>query len=273
MTIRLVKKESLHRGLRRIAAEQIDALIAEMKDPGVAAEVKVHEYRKCCKRVRALLRLGRNAMDLDFKAEDDRFRQAARALGDLRDQHVQALVLAGFTGDPPPPVASCPADVAMLKKALQKMRAARKSVGQWPIRGRGFGDLAPGFENTYAKCREAWQRAGRVPSDHRFHRFRRWAKYHRYQVNMLELANRARMREYGERLERLGDLLGDAHDLAVLQASLEQDRHAPKKLVAAVTRRKQELYAEALALGRRCLHRRPEKVTAELAGWWAGWRG
>lgn len=269
MTIRITKRERPGRGLQRIALEQIDAVIAQIEDSRLEPDIKVHDCRKCCKFLRALLLLNRQAMGADWKTEDERFRDIARLLSSLRDIHVQATILAEFKGQPAP---RAPEGEAGLREALSCMRTARLSVQAWPLTARDVGDILPGFSHTYAKCRQARKRASKAPSDHRFHRYRKWAKYHRYQVNMLELVNRVEMRKRGQALELLGDVLGNAHDLAELQGKLENAERTDPQILDSVAKRKQLLYRQALSLGRKHLGRRPATVAAELARWWSIWR-
>jgi len=273
MTIRIVKREPLERGLRRIAREQADAVIADLANPALTLDIQVHNYRKSCKRLRALLRLKKDSMGPVFKAEDVHIRDAARAFSHLRDAHVLAETLALFTGEPVAPQPEGPVERAARREALRHMRAIRIAIEGWPIRARGFEDLAPGFARTYGTCRAALAEAKAGPSDHSYHRFRRWAKHHLYQVNMLELANRAWMRERGLRLKALGEALGVAHDMAVLQTTLETGGSLDAGLPPGIEQRKQELYAQALALSDECLEADPEDFVAALARWWKAWRG
>src|SRR5688500_6219879 len=78
--------ETVERGLRRIACEQIDRALEalELVDDRASA---VHDVRKCCKRLRGLVRIVRTRFD-GYEAEDRFFRNTARLLGGLRDQEV-----------------------------------------------------------------------------------------------------------------------------------------------------------------------------------------
>ena len=76
---------SVERGVRRIAVEQIDKAISEIQEPDVTEAV--HNVRKRCKKLRALIRIVRYAFD-DYKAENASFRDAARSLAVLRDAEI-----------------------------------------------------------------------------------------------------------------------------------------------------------------------------------------
>jgi hypothetical protein len=95
MSFRLKENEPLAPGIRRIAREQLEKALAEMrgeshKDEGPA----VHATRKHMKRARALLRLVRREIGPEiFKGENERLRDIGRAFSGSRDAWVQLQVL------------------------------------------------------------------------------------------------------------------------------------------------------------------------------------
>jgi hypothetical protein len=80
------------------------------------------------------------------------------------------------------------------------------------------------------------------------------------------------------RVDHLGELLGDDHDLAVLRQMLIQDsdRFGGEKgielLVALIDRRREELEEEAILLGHRFFQDAPRAFTYRLHGYWRVWR-
>ena len=60
MSYRLGAEESLAAGLRRSASEQLDLALAGLADARLDRYEAIHEARKCCKRLRGLLRLARS---------------------------------------------------------------------------------------------------------------------------------------------------------------------------------------------------------------------
>src|SRR5262245_53924237 len=88
MAYRLKLSESLTRGVRRIALDQLDLAEQRLKDKSdpVAA---VHEARKSLKRTRALLRLIRPALgESVYRRENGQLRDAGRLLSASRDRDV-----------------------------------------------------------------------------------------------------------------------------------------------------------------------------------------
>ena len=80
--------------------EQIDQAVALLSDPKDPHR-SVHESRKCLKRVRALLRLARPALQPEtFRSENRRFRDIARALSAARDSQAMLESLAKLEAQP-----------------------------------------------------------------------------------------------------------------------------------------------------------------------------
>jgi CHAD domain-containing protein len=84
--------------------------------------------------------------------------------------------------------------------------------------------------------------------------------------------------EIGEKTYRMGDLLGDDHDLAVLRQMLtnDTDRYGDKGdqevMFALIDRRRAELQQEAELLGKRFFQDRPRELARHLKGYWKTWR-
>jgi hypothetical protein len=75
---------------------------------------------------------------------------------------------------------------------------------------------------------------------------------------------------------RLSDLLGDHHDLAVLEARLVEVEIGPgtdmEAFRALLARRKAELAEEAFALGRLVFAERRKALVKRWRGYWAAWQ-
>jgi hypothetical protein len=87
------------------------------------------------------------------------------------------------------------------------------------------------------------------------------------------------MEELAREADRMGDLLGDDHDLAVLRRMLTDDpgrfgdEGDREVLLALIDRRRAELEQEAMVLGRRFSQDSPGDFTRRLRGYWKTWRG
>ncbi len=84
--------------------------------------------------------------------------------------------------------------------------------------------------------------------------------------------------ELADQADHLSELLGDDHDLAVLQQMLadEPDRFADaatrELLAALIEHRRGELQHEAMLLGPRLFLDRPKAFARRLEGYWHLWR-
>ncbi|HZD88798.1 MAG TPA: CHAD domain-containing protein, partial [Pseudolabrys sp.] len=86
--------DSVEHGVRRIAIEQLDKAIDEIDDGDLSRGVRVHQVRKRCKKLRALIRLIRPTL-ADFAAENAALRDAGHALAFARDA---AVLIATYDG-------------------------------------------------------------------------------------------------------------------------------------------------------------------------------
>src|SRR4051812_44625789 len=85
MSYRFELREEVGSSFTRIATEQIDRVLRDLK-PSKDANLAVHEGRKSLKRLRALLRLVRPGIgDATFKAENARFRDIGALFSADRD--------------------------------------------------------------------------------------------------------------------------------------------------------------------------------------------
>lgn len=166
MSYRLYGEESFENGFRRIAGEQLR--LAQSGFVELDRHTAVHEARKCCKRLRGLLRLARAGLGEDvYHAENISLRDAASRLSDLRD--AEALLEtydkldARFEGQLDrrtiAPVRRALmsrrqrlADDATLERRVAAFRrdlqVAGERVSSWALESSDFGALAAGLKPT-----------------------------------------------------------------------------------------------------------------------------
>jgi CHAD domain-containing protein len=275
MTFHILQTESLSEGLKRIAREQIGIVIASLEDPQLSDAEKIHRLRARCKKMRGLLRLPGPVMGLSFALEDARFRDAGKRLGQARDDYVQAKTLASVREDPSENQNAdgdeFSADAALLEQSLLGTRRALAAVDGWALNTESFYDIAPGFAKTFRKGADAWVLARHSHSDENFHRLRKWTKYHWYQVRILERVNKKVLRERRVKLQVLGEVLGAAHDLAVLHDAIAESTHPHRHMRSRVDQQKRKLYTQALKISRKVYAVHPDDLVADMSAWWADW--
>ena len=150
MPFYILKNEAITLGLRRIAHEQIGIVLGAVEDDALPAARKVHSLRARCKKMRGLLRLARPVMGEAYKAEDLKFRAAAKQLAGYRDNEVLARTIALLGGPAAPgPDPDLPAPREAIESSGRIMRECKAGVDGWPLNIEGFDDIAPGFAQTY----------------------------------------------------------------------------------------------------------------------------
>ncbi len=269
MAFHLYKKEPLNSGLHRIAYEQIDIVLNGFGDESVPLDKRVHSLRARCKKMRGLLRLLQPKMGAAFEVEDQRFRMAAKELASYREMEVHRKTiesLIGPTDGPAPEPVEIPQEVIV--RSLMALASGRDAIEHWPVEVNDFGDISRGFERTYARTLDMWAATQNDPSDPNFHQLRKYGKYHWYQVRILERLNKPMVRGRRQALRQLQLMLGDAHDLALLQVWLEAQDEVDEALLQKATTRKHELYAAGVATCRDVYSTPVDELVTDFSRWW-----
>jgi CHAD domain-containing protein len=259
----------------------------------------VHEARKSFKKVRAVLRLVRPVIgEKTYREENACFRDAGRPLTEVRDAKILIETLDGLAGHFQEHVAG--RSFAGVRKALQAnlravrkrvldeqdafavvaeaVRQARERVKDWADVPDKWSSVGQGLEDVYRRACEAFGGAAADPTVEKLHEWRKQAKYLRYQLEVLRPLWPERMEELVHEADRMGELLGDDHDLAVLRQMLTDDPGRfgdagdTEVLLALIDRRRAELEQEAVLLGRRFFLDRPRDFARRLKGYWKAWR-
>lgn len=280
MAFKFAAGETIETGLRRIVAEQAGKAALAARDGADDPQAAIHAVRRRCKKIRAALRLVRGSFP-DYRRENEAVRDAARALGRLRDRPVvlqtyDTLVreenltpdtaerdrlvqnLATSMSDDP---------VAALESFADEMDELVARSEDWKLKRDGFGALEEGLEKTYHRTRKALKVAERHPTTLHLHDWRKLAKYHGHHLGLVSpsaphilLASRTAAND-------LADLLGRHHDLDMLAGSLPADA----SLAPAMARRKRELEAESFRLGGELTVEPPDAFAARCSAYWADW--
>ena len=291
--------ESLAAGLRRLAVAQCELAIRGLAD-GDDLDGGIHEARKAIKRLRAILRLVRGVIgEKAYRYENDRLRDAARLVAPIRDG-VVAVVTVGnladrFEGKLPIDVFDDLAEqldrraLRLRQRVLESdavdrlawaLERARVRFAAWPGAGEGgrledrFRSIAPGLAQTYGRGRADMERAFDQPTAANFHLWRKRVKYLRHQLEILQPLWPEVLVATAGSLDRLGELLGEEHDLAELLALLAVDPDlAPdpveKALFAALAQhRRAELQTGARILGTRLFAETPDRFLQRMEAYW-----
>lgn len=240
--LRRMAAEQAHHGLRSLEqgmehpADQVDL---HDEDPWDEA---VHDARKRCKKVRAIARLGRDAMGDGYAEANAAFRDTARLMSDARDawtvietvdelaaadldvladgdlQAVRAPLVQRYTA-----LRGRAVEADLLGRAHAAMTDAATGIADWPLPpDLSAADLRDSIARVRQRGLDRWDELrGHLDEDpsattEAAHQMRKRVKYLRYQMEVLEAAWPAAMQAQAGVLDDLGSRLGDDHDLAVL---------------------------------------------------------
>lgn len=246
-------------------------------------EQAIHETRKAIKRARTLERLMRDANDRKRQRHrKDLLREAAGELSGARDAQVALNTLEGLMRRQPKQLGASPGvarlHAALLteqtaaeraaqesgarRRALRLLEETRADLAAEPARGgrREARALTAGMIRIYTRGRLAMRAARRRASVAEMHEWRKRVKDLRHAAQALgdggsakKGSARARLSRIGRDADRLGEALGEEHDLALLAKRVRTedtifrgDKAGRKRLQAAIKRRRKRLRARAL---------------------------
>jgi CHAD domain-containing protein len=294
---RLDSRESVEDGLRRCAREQLDSAIEELTE-GVRTDPEgaVHSARKALKKERSLLRQFRGALKpAERRRENGAVRQAGQMLSAARDAEVMIQALDDlserFAGQVPKqsftairtqltaerdPARASLLDSGLTGEAVDELKTVRGRIDDWHLRRGGWRALESGLDRTYRRGRGGLERALAEPSVENLHEWRKRTKDLWYHLRVLTPISPGIMGGQAKDAHRLGDLLGDDHDLAVLREHLEDIAGLITAdlgpVFGLIDHRRDQLQGEALLVGRRLYAEKPSAFGRRVHRYWKAWR-
>jgi CHAD domain-containing protein len=275
--------------LRTLLIDEIEAARQELMGPRLPSDAAIHHARQSVKRARATLRLLRASIgSRAYRRADKALQAAAAPLRAVRD----AMVVLDILEDLRRRRSAIRTSTTSFGRAEQQRLAARYAALHvtldvsasvrdlaamveyarlLTVTGHGLTDALVGARRTYAKGRTAFVTVRRHPSDDDFHAWRKQAKYLFYQLQLLRNHNRVCIGMALRQAQRLSDLLGDYHDLTVLQEQIRKKREkvltkaGSATLSATIGSRLAKLRKQSMALGAQLYRRRPERFVSQLA--------
>lgn len=300
MAYRLQEHESVPEGIRRIAIEQLDDALAQLRDRVADdADEAVHDARKDLKKLRAVLRLVRGAIPSDtYHQENVCYRDAGRLLSDVRDANVQIETLDDLTEHFSESVSSdafSETRAALvvrhrqirdrilyregaIEQAIPMLEAARGRIEDWSRVPDDWSAFSGGLKQVYKRGYKDLPAAISEPTMENFHEWRKRVKYLWYHLRILHPIWPGMMEEMAAQTKQLSDYLGDEHDLAMLwellreQPELAGDPTEFEALVALIDRRRTELQRSATLLGRRIYAEQPKDFRDRIQTYWQVWQ-
>lgn len=296
MSYRIQPETRLSKNIRRIICKQIDKAIEEINTEGHDRHRVVHQVRKRCKKIRAVLRLVRPHSGLDYALENAFFRDAARLLSELRDAQVVLETYDHLMDVFGPQIERSsfePIRQALLLRHkqiveeidmeerlaefLSRLHDARNRVANWSLDTQGFKPITAGLGKTHRRARKTMRLAYKTLEDVRLHTWRKRVKYHLYHARLLQPLWPAMLDAYIAELTQLSDLLGDDHNLAVLRQiflTSSEDLGPPqmiRTLLGLLEQQRGQLQLQARTLGERLFAEKSKALLCRWHQYWNAW--
>jgi CHAD domain-containing protein len=294
MAYRLKLGDTMDRGIRRIAGEQIERAIVHIEaTAGDEAVVSVHEARKCLKRTRALFRFARPLLEAEvYRQSNAALRDVGKAMSGTRDLDVLAQTVTDLrTAE-----ALKPATLKRLAGVLADARGASETnritaearaemVDRLKALRDGLPDLAMtadahhlvtgGLADGLADCRKAFGHAFGSDDGDAFHDWRKSIQLHWRQMQLVERAWPAYCHARIVEARAISMLIGTDRDLGLLQtfvAAQPLPKTIQNEVAGLVTRRQALLRLEAKAMGERLLAEGTGGFCRRLEQYWGAAR-
>jgi CHAD domain-containing protein len=294
MSYELRQGETLGENLRRICRKQIEGAIAIVTGAQEPHDTPVHETRKHLKKARGALRLVRKEIGRGlFRQQDHRLRDVARLISEIRDAEVRLQTVRQLQGITHRRGRAAYGKLeAMLtlelenfmaafaewqKQALPMLEQAQTAIDGWPLEHFSCKQICRAVQASYKSARKALADAKTNPTTENFHRFRTRAKILWHQLRILRPVNAMVVKNLGDELRSVGDLLGRAHDLSFLGERLRSEHGKSEwqreghKLLAVIEISQGDLQRGAAELAERFFAERPRDFGARVASWLDDW--
>jgi CHAD domain-containing protein len=294
MSYTLEPQEPFGPGLRRVLMEEIEDAAQELEGASDSDwEEAVHDARKSIKKCRAALRLARTSIGPLYGQANTALRDIGRSLSEVRDGRVLVNTLDGLAEAFPERAADesfgrvgrtlverrdRETRQAMAERLPQQASertrrvAALISSGSWD--GRWWEFIDDGLRREYRRGRSALAEAVDDPRGETVHAWRKRVKDRWYHMRLLKGGWPPVLKKEAKEAHSLSDLLGDEHDLVVLQETLEADAGDGwdpadvLRISSLAGERRAELLAAAAPLGRRLYAEKPSRFASRIRRYW-----
>lgn len=297
MAYRFEVDESVPTSVRRCATEQLQGAVDRLEQ-GVDTDPvdAVHGARKAIKKQRSLLRLAAPGLAPDDRRrENASLRSMAHELGGAREADALLSALDAlaqrFAGQIPE------ATIDLVRERLSKERErARDALLEAEVPARvseelqatmlrienlslqrgGWKAIAGGLGRSYGRGRRAMRKARKAPTPELMHEWRKRSKDLWYELRLLKLTAPGAVGGATKDAHRLADVLGDLHDLALLDKAVHRIKdELPDDLDplhGLIEHRIAQLESEAFSIGERVYAESPKAFVKRMHRYWKAWR-
>ena len=284
-------KEAVPRLLKRSIKKALDKT-------GCNAFDAIHNARKEIKKMRALLRLVRHDLSKKaFATGKARIGKAAKHLASARDAYIKAHTLEALLQKAAVQsgLERLPKFQSHLKRQCREemrrfdredcwskmsrlLKKERACASRLCVKHEGWCAIGPGLQKSYRSARRARGVACTNPSAANLHEWRKRVKDLGYNVSLLEPIWPEQISALSRELDTLSELLGDHHDLQVLQYLVSKKlvevdfEHEGNQILPIIDAQQRELSAAACKLGAGLLNEKPTDFCNRLHGCWKRWK-
>lgn len=293
MSFRIDPRLALTGEVRRIAGEEIEKIAAYLNTARDNPEKALHNARKRLKALRALLHLVRPGDEALCRAENDRYRAISLSIAGPRQATALIETVDRLAEDFAEDANA--AGLAAIRAMLVRHRAqsaygeaglgavlddavAECQAGFAALQALSLPDLpenaadvlADGALATLRRARKALQQSRERGEADDFHDLRKAVKRHAAHLSLLRKLWPAPVKPRRERVEALGESLGELHDVFVMRRLIEAgeapfDVPEPKHLVKLLKRSERALRKLCLADAAELFEEKPKRTVRKLA--------
>jgi hypothetical protein len=291
MSYKLRPGEPLGKELQRVVKREFEKAADEIsKDP--YREEAVHEVRKSVKKVRAVLRLVRDALGKEYEVLNDELRSLAHQMSWLRDVDATVEIMKSLRDHnrslitPSVFAAVCKGLAVHRRKIMAQVNPerlltrARTEIDRLAdVTPKPVGQVADshlvrtGLESGYKRARKAMAAVLDAPEDLRYHTWRRRVKDHWYHMRVLERFH-STVRSRASKLRQLETWLGDDHNLVLLRMTILEaparfgNRRQTAIVLGCVAEDQNRLRRRALKIGQRLFSKDKRAFRHSVERWW-----
>ena len=275
MAHRIGRKEDLAEALLRLIHDDLEAASREFRS-AASREERIHRIRQRLKRVRAILKVVEPAFGARAVAARRMLSEAARMLARARDADVAAASARGLAASTAPGedlgfdrvVSTLDEEAARahhertpIGEVNKRLALALATTASFSTNFHGNPLVDGALRRTYARGRAAMQRAETSLATPDLHHWRKAVKELWYLLRLLRKRLPKRALKDMPLLERLGEVLGQDNDHALLAEKLALSPAGDLSLMSQlslIASRRNELEAEAFDLGEGLYRRKPK---------------
>lgn len=285
--------ESLSHAVKRVSRAELRHARKALEHPTGSAADDAHALRLATKKVRAVARLVEPVMGRRARRANHALGGCADMLASVRDAGVAVRTFETVRATLPARMRSATDGVRaalaerlrhesrktdpggdgkrVLRKLRRVLRRQHEEVSRWAPDGHGWKAIGQGLQAGYRRARRAMHRAYRDPNGDTFHAWRRAVKAHRYQVRLLSPCAPDELKARAADLARLGEWLGDEHDLTMLRRTLRANRswfgdesEAYYEVIRRIDQQRREKRMRALPVGEQLFAEPPRALARRM---------